>query len=170
MGVEAKRWRGMVGQEKYRRVMGHFATGVTVVASRRAGGEPAGLTVNALTSVSLAPPLVLICVHRDADAHDVILQAGHFGVSFLKADQEDLALGFSRADPEDRFQGEPVVLGPLGSPLIHGALGWMECRVLDVHAGGDHSIIVAEVMECEAGDGDPLLFFRGSLMGSSTWR
>ena len=145
--------------------MGHFATGVTVVVSRRPDGVPVGLTVNAFTSVSLEPPLILICIHQDADAHDSILQAGHFGVSFLTADHEELALKFSGADPEDRFLDLTVVDGLLGSPLIQGALAWLECRVSQAHTGGDHSIIVAEVVECEAGDGDPLLFFRGSLMG-----
>ncbi len=156
----------MVGQKDFRRVMGHFATGVTVVASRKPSGEPVGLTVSAFTSVSLEPPLILICLHQDADAHDSLLQAGHFGVSILTADHEELALKFSRADPDDRFRDLTVVDGPLGSPLIQGALAWLECRVNQVSAGGDHSIIVAEVVECEAGLGDPLLFFRGALMGS----
>jgi flavin reductase (DIM6/NTAB) family NADH-FMN oxidoreductase RutF len=158
----------MVGQQKFRRVMGHFSTGVTVVASRKPNGEPVGLTVNAFTSVSLQPPLVLICVHQDADAHDPLLQAGHFGISVLKADQEELALRFSRAEPADRFKDMKVAAGPLGSPLIQGSLAWMECSVRQVHPGGDHSVIVAEVMECEAVDGDPLIFFRGSFMGSDT--
>jgi flavin reductase (DIM6/NTAB) family NADH-FMN oxidoreductase RutF len=158
----------MVGQEKFRRVMGHFSTGVTVVASRKPDGEPVGLTVNAFTSVSLQPPLVLICIHQDADAHDPLLQAGHFGVSVLKAAQGDLALRFSRAAPADRFIDVGLVAGPLGSPLIQGSLAWMECSIRQVHPGGDHSIIVAEVMGCEAGEGDPLIFFRGSLMGSDT--
>jgi flavin reductase (DIM6/NTAB) family NADH-FMN oxidoreductase RutF len=157
----------MVGEEKFRSVMGCFATGVTVVASRKPGGDPVGLTVNAFTSVSLNPPLVLICIHQDADAHDPLLQGGHFGLSVLKREHEELALRFSSADPDDRFQDLAMVDGPMGSPLIRGALAWMECRVLQAHPGGDHSIIVGEVLECDAGDGDPLLFFRGSLMGSN---
>ena len=157
----------MVGEVKFRTVMGHFATGVTVVASRRPKGEPVGLTVNAFTSVSLEPPLILVCIYRAADAHDPILQAGHFGVSFLGADHEEWAIRFSQDEPGDRFRELPVLDGPLGSPLIEGALAWMECRIHEVHPGGDHSIVVAEVVECEAGDGDPLLFFKGSLMGPS---
>lgn len=157
----------MVGKEKFRRVMGCFATGVTVVATRRPDGEPVGLTVNAFTSVSLDPPLILICIHRNANAHHHLLQAGHFGMSFLEADQGELAVRFSMADADDRFRDMAVVDGPLGSPLIQGALAWMECRVREAHSGGDHSIIVAEVDDCEAGEGDPLLFFRGSLMGLS---
>ena len=146
-------------------MMGHFATGVTVVASRFPDGDPVGLTVNAFTSVSLDPPLVMVCLHKEADAHDPLLLAGHFGVSFLKASQEDLAVSFSQDDPEDRFRGLNVVDGPLGSPLVKGALAWMECKVAQVFSGGDHSIVVGKVEECEAGEGDPLLFFRGVLTG-----
>ena len=85
----------MVTEEKFRHVMGHFATGVTILASRDPGGEPVGLTVNAFTSVSLNPPLVLVCIHRDAEAHEPILRSGHFGLSFLGSDQEQLALTFA---------------------------------------------------------------------------
>jgi flavin reductase (DIM6/NTAB) family NADH-FMN oxidoreductase RutF len=156
----------MVGEDSFRRVMGHFATGVTVVASRGPEGA-VGLTVNAFTSVSLDPPLVLICLHKNANAHDPLIQAGHFGVSFLKAEQEALALTFSREDPDRRFSGLDVAEGPLGSPLVRGALAWMDCRVDKVFPGGDHSIIVGEVVDCGAGDGDPLVFFRGALSGMS---
>ena len=154
----------MVSEETFRRVMGHFATGVTVVASRGPDGEPVGLTVNAFSSVSLDPPVVLICVHENADAHDPLLEAGHFGVSFLKTDQAELAFRFSREESEHRFREMKVVDGPLGSPIIPGALAWMECRVRQVCSGGDHSVILGDVVDCSSGEGDPLLFFRGSLM------
>ena len=155
----------MVSEEQFRWVMGHFATGVTVVSSRASDGEPVGLTVNAFTSVSLDPPLVLVCLHKNADGHDPILEAGHFGVSFLAEPQGEVALTFSQADPDDRFPGLQVKDGSLGSPLVEGALAWMECRVVDVHPGGDHSIVVGRVESCDAKDGDPLIFFRGNLSG-----
>ena len=155
----------MVGEEKFRSVMGHFSTGVTVVCSRKPDGEPVGLTVSAFASLSLDPPLVLICIHQEADAHDHLLQAGRFGVSILRAEQEELALRFAMVDPDHRFHDLAATDGPLGSPLMEGALAWMECRIHEVHSGGDHSIIVGEVQECEAMDGDALLFYRGSLMG-----
>jgi flavin reductase (DIM6/NTAB) family NADH-FMN oxidoreductase RutF len=155
----------MVGEEEFRRVMGHFATGVTVVASRDLDGKAVGLTVNAFTSVSLDPPLVLVCVHKEAEAHDPIREAGHFGVSFLGSGQADLALRFSVEDTDVRFRDVGTLSGSLGSPLIEGSLAWMECRLEEVHPGGDHSIFVGEVVACEAKEGDPLLFFRGSLNG-----
>ena len=155
----------MVGEEKFRRVMGYFATGVTVVASRTGDGVPVGLTVNAFTSVSLDPPLILVCLHRKADAHDSLVAAGHFGVSVLTADQGGLAIRFSQDAPGIRFRELPVDEGILGSPLIPHSIAWLECRIRQVHPGGDHSIIVAEVVDCGSGEGEPLLFFKGMLKG-----
>jgi flavin reductase (DIM6/NTAB) family NADH-FMN oxidoreductase RutF len=157
----------MVGEETFRRVMGHFATGVTIVASRSPEGEAVGLTVNAFTSVSLDPPLVLVCIHHEADAHDPLIEAGHFGLSFLKSDQGDLALRFSRDDPDQRFLDLDLMQGSLGSPILPDSLAWMECRVHGVFPGGDHSVILGEVVECDSNQGDPLIFFRGSLMGAT---
>ena len=153
----------MVTEEKFRHVMGHFATGVTILASRGPGGEPVGLTVNAFTSVSLDPPLILVCVHKEAEAHESILRSGHFGLSFLRRDQEQLALTFAMSDPEERFEGTGVEVSPAGSPIIPGAIAWLDCRVEGTYPGGDHSVIVGRVVACEAEGGDPLLFFKGSL-------
>ena len=153
----------MVSEEKFRHVMGHFATGVTILASRDPSGEPVGLTVNAFTSVSLDPPLVLVCIHEKAEAHQSILQAGHFGLSFLKEEQADLALTFAMADPKERFVGMEIKDGPAGSPLIPGAMAWVDCQVEEAYPGGDHSVILGRVVGCEAEGGNPLLFFRGSL-------
>ena len=155
----------MIGEEKFRRVMGHFATGITVVSSRDAEGEPVGLTVNAFTSVSLEPQLVLVCLHKQAEAHDILLASGHFGVSVLAADQGDLAMVFSQQDPESRFEGVRVVDGPLGSPILVGCLAWLDCRLEDVFPGGDHSIFLGRVEACEMGEGEPVLFFQGALRG-----
>jgi flavin reductase (DIM6/NTAB) family NADH-FMN oxidoreductase RutF len=155
----------MIGQEKFRTVMGHFSTGVTVVASRKPNGAPVGLTVNAFASVSLEPPTVLVSLHRDADGHDPLIEAGHFGVSILNAQQHEWAYRFSEDDPDHRFRELDFEEGALGSPLIKGALAWLECRVLEVFPGGDHDIVLGEVVDCGGRDGDPLLFFRGSLQG-----
>ncbi len=153
----------MVSEEKFRHVMGHFATGVTILASRNRRGVPVGLTVSAFTSVSLDPPLVLVCIHRAAEAHDSILQAGHFGLSFLREEQADLALTFAMADPKERFAGMDIGNGPAGSPLIPGAMAWVDCQVEETYPGGDHSVILGRVVGCEAEGGNPLLFFKGSL-------
>jgi flavin reductase (DIM6/NTAB) family NADH-FMN oxidoreductase RutF len=155
----------MTGAEEFRSVMGHFATGVTIVTSRDPEGGPVGLTVNAFASVSLDPVLVLVCIHRTASGHDPLLGAGHFAVNVLDEHQEALARRFATADASERFLETDVTDGPLGSPLLPGALAWLECSVRDVFPGGDHSIVLGEVVECQAHPGRPLLFFRGTFRG-----
>lgn len=153
----------MVGEREFREVMGHFATGVTVVSSRDGEGGAVGLTVNAFTSVSLNPPLVLVCLHPNAAAHDPLLEAGHFVVSVLGAGQDALARKFATEDSSVRFRGVETLDGTLGGPRLKGAIAWLDCRVAEVHRGGDHSIIVGKVVACESAAGEPLLFYRGSL-------
>ena len=158
----------MVGEEKFRGVMGHFTTGITVVASRGENGEPVGLTVNAFSSVSLDPPLVLVCIHKGAEAHDALFARGHFGISILAEDQGDVAMVFAQDDPESRFDRVQFWSGPLGSPILTGSLAWLDCTIVDSFPGGDHSIILGRVEDCDAGEGSPVLFFRGSLRGPPT--
>jgi flavin reductase (DIM6/NTAB) family NADH-FMN oxidoreductase RutF len=153
----------MIDELRFRELMGHFATGVTIVAARSPQGVPVGLTVNAFTSVSLNPPLILICIHRLADSHDPLLRSGHFSISILARHQVALAWTFSAAEPEKRFDGLETVACPMGSPRIPGSLAWLECAVRAVHPTGDHSIIVGEVLSFDDSDGEPLLFFRGQL-------
>ena len=155
----------MVEKERFREVMGHFASGVTIVTARDGDGNPVGLTVSAFTSVSLEPTLLLICVHRDAGAHEGIVQGGTFAVNVLSVEQESLAWRFAQAEMEERFRGLEVDEGPLGDPLIPGSLAWLACQVREVWSGGDHSVILGEVSACQAREGEPLLFFRGKLTG-----
>lgn len=155
----------MIGEREFRRVMGRFATGVTVVTARGRDGEPVGLTVNAFASVSLDPLLVLVCVHRRASGYGPLLEAGCFAVNILARDQESLAVRFSAGNAQARFQGLEVTDGPLGSPLLPRTLGWLECRIREVFPGGDHSILLAGVVACSGRDGDPLLFYQGRFGG-----
>jgi 3-hydroxy-9,10-secoandrosta-1,3,5(10)-triene-9,17-dione monooxygenase reductase component len=153
----------MIEELRFREVMGHFATGVTIVGARSPEGVPVGLTVNAFTSVSLNPPLVLVCIHRLAESHDPLIRSGYFAVSVLTREQDALAWRFSAGEAETRFVGLESWDCPMGSPRFPGALAWLECSVRDVHPAGDHSIIVGEVLSCDDGQGEPLLFFRGRL-------
>lgn len=155
----------MVEEAQFREVMGHFATGVAVVTARKGDGSAVGLTVSALTSVSLDPTLLLICVHKDAGPHDEIIRRGVFAVNVLSAEQDAMAMHFADEEAEMRFQGMEVESAPQGSPLIPLSLAWLECSISEVLPGGDHSVIVGEVQACGAGPGDPLLFFRGRLKG-----
>lgn len=157
----------MVEEHKFRAVMGHFATGVTVVTTRDAQGTPLGLTVSAFTSVSLDPLQILVCIHKEAGPHDALLERGTFAVNVLSAEQGPLALRFATGPTRERFEGLDFHDGPLGDPLLPG-LAWLACRVREVWQGGDHSVILGEVEGCEVRSGRPLIWFRGRLEGQES--
>ncbi|MFW5947373.1 MAG: flavin reductase family protein [Gemmatimonadota bacterium] len=146
---------------EFRRVLGHFATGVAVVTARGRDGVVRGLTANAITSVSLDPPLVLVCVEREADTHDVIADAGTFAISVLGEDDEALARRFAEYPSGVRFDGVARTEAATGAPVLGAALAWVDCRVWATYDGGDHTIFVGEVLEADAVDGSPLVYFRG---------
>jgi flavin reductase (DIM6/NTAB) family NADH-FMN oxidoreductase RutF len=141
--------------------MGRWATGVAVVTSHDATGD-AGLTVNALLSVSLAPPSLLVSLSTDADTLPVVERSGYFGASFLAAGQRSVSERFARTLPSvEKFSGLPLHRGPHGSPLLDGALGAVECRVRSRTPTYDHVLLVGEVVHDEAGaDGPPLVYYR----------
>ncbi len=150
-----------ISPDLFRKVLGHFATGVTVVTMRRPTGQPWGFTVNAFSSVSLTPPLILVCVDHRAESFQAMNESSHFAVNFLAQEQEEISSRFASKLP-DRFSGVACSDGVHGSPLIAGCLGFIECKKVASHEHGDHSIIIGEVLEAEAGGGNPLLFYRGS--------
>lgn len=129
----------------FRQVMRRFPTGVTVVAVTDPAGDPWGLTVSSFTSVSLDPPLVLVCIDRSSDTHDRLLEAEGFGVSVLAVDQTSVATRFAVDPSAGRFDAVPWHRGPEGYPVLEGSAAWLECAVHDILPGGDHSIILGEV-------------------------
>lgn len=141
--------------------MGRYPTGVTVVTARDADGEPLGLTVNSFTSVSLDPPLVLVCVDRGSSSHDGLLHADTFGVSVLAAGQHLLAHRFAAEEPRRRFQDVTWRDGPHGNPILEDAVAWLECAAHEVHEGGDHSILLGRVLASGVEAGEALVFYRG---------
>jgi flavin reductase (DIM6/NTAB) family NADH-FMN oxidoreductase RutF len=153
-----------VAAAEFRRAMGTFATGVTVVTCRL-GPLTHGITVNSLTAVSLDPPLILICVDRAARAHDLIPEAEYFAVNVLGENQRELCTYFARRlapDPNDELRDLPYRVGETGAPLLGGCHAHLECRVVAAHPAGDHTIYVAEVLATDVvSDGPPLLFYRG---------
>ena len=152
------------GKDELRGVMGRFATGVTVVTSRL-DGELHGMTANALTSVSLEPPLVLVCIARSADSHDIIDKSGVFALSILGWDQEALSVHFAVKDPAGahRLDDVPYNTGATGAPIIDGSVAYVDCRVVERFPGGDHTIFVGEVVDCgRLNDREPLIFFQGA--------
>ncbi len=151
----------MPDELQFRHVIAHFATGVTVVTSRTPDGRPCGLTANSVASVSLKPLLVLVCVDRKATSHACIIEGGSFAVSILERLHEPVARRFAKGDHTARFDELPYRIETTGSPVLRDALAWLDCRVQNVHEAGDHSIVVGEVVACDAREGEPLVFYRG---------
>jgi flavin reductase (DIM6/NTAB) family NADH-FMN oxidoreductase RutF len=146
---------------EFRRILGHWTTGVAIIASTTQEGEPRGLTANAVASVSLDPPLILVCIESGADTHDCIRRAAAFAVSVLPQAAERTARRFAGADAEAKFEGIAWRTEVTGAPVLDEALAWVDCRLRDIHDGGDHSIFVAEVVAGDATEGEPLVFYRG---------
>lgn len=155
-----------VDPEEYRHVAGRFATGITVVTTVLDGAAHA-MTVSAFTSVSLDPVLVLFCPEKAARFHDVVTGAGFWAVSVLGEDAEDASRWFATRGREIKGQlnGWPSRPGPCtGAPILDGAIAAIECRTHAVHDGGDHSIVVGEVLGVDRPNpgGSPLLYYDGS--------
>jgi 3-hydroxy-9,10-secoandrosta-1,3,5(10)-triene-9,17-dione monooxygenase reductase component len=145
----------------FRRVLARFPSGVTVVTVRGTDGRDYGMTVSAFASLSLEPPLVLVCIGDDATIAGAVAEAGQFAVNVLSEDQEALARQFAEQDT-DRFAGVNVSRGTSGLALLDGAAARLECTIVARHRGGDHTIVVGEVLAASAlDDGRPLVYQRG---------
>jgi flavin reductase (DIM6/NTAB) family NADH-FMN oxidoreductase RutF len=147
--------------DTFRSVLGRFASGITVVTTREAGGRDAGLTVSAFSSVSLHPPLIQVCVDQSASVHGVLAASEHFGVSILAAEQEALSRRFSTVESMHRFEGIGFSRGEHGMVLLDDALAHLECLLVAAHPAGDHTIFIGEVERATARSARPLLYYRG---------
>ena len=144
-----------------RDALGCFATGVTVATCLNPEGQPAGLTVNSFTSVSLDPPLLLVCIAKAAASAPALTQASHFAINVLQTGQQPASIRFSTRD-QDRFGATPWSRGEAGAPILKDSLGVFECERYAVYDGGDHRILVGRVMKASFDASlDPLLYFRG---------
>lgn len=150
----------MIDERDFRRALGQFATGITVVTTRDDQGRPMGLTVNAFTAVSLEPPLVMVCIDNRSDTHDGFDASGVFGVSVLSEGQEALSRRFATPGRE-KFAPADLLTGETGVALVPGALVHIECRVSARLPGGDHTIYVGEVLRLHVDVGRPLLYHSG---------
>ena len=143
-----------------RTAMSRFPTGVTVVTATGPAG-PAGATANAVASLSLEPPLMLACLDLGSRTLVAVEQAGLFAINVLAADQAALARRFSTKEPHPEKWDGVAWEERAGTPKIDGALIWLACELDAVHDGGDHAIATGRVLELEAADGEPLLFYEG---------
>lgn len=145
-----------------RDALGCFATGVTVVTCLDSAGAPVGLTANSFTSVSLDPPLLLVCIGKTAASAAAMLGASHFAVNVLQTGQQPASIRFATRH-EDRFGPNDWSAGEYGAPVLDQSLGVFECAVHAVHDAGDHHLLVGRVVKAKFDGGlDPLLYFRGS--------
>lgn len=150
----------MISPDEFRRALGHFATGVTAVTTLDGDGRPTGLTASAFTSVSLDPPLILVCVDHKSQSYPALRERGRFAVNILSLEQEAVSTRFA-STRLDKFDGVPHRLGDLGLPLIDGALAQLECATVSAHVEGDHTIFVGRVERAHLGSGEPLIYYRG---------
>ncbi len=149
-----------IDETTFRQVLGHWATGVSVVTAC-VDGACTGLTVSAFSSLSLQPPLVLICIDHQTASHALIAVAGSFAVNMLDERSEHLSRHFASHVP-DKFAGVGYRFGTTGAPILDGALAVVECRIVNSLPGGDHTIFVGQVVAAIASDDrQPLLYFRG---------
>ena len=146
----------------FRDAMARFASGVTVVTTRDKGGSAVGFTASAFSSLSLDPPLLLVCLQKDADCYAAFMEAEQFGVSILAEGQSLIAIRFA-TKAIDKWEGTPSERGSVtGIPVIEGAATRLECRLHSRSDGGDHTILIGEVLSADANGNEPLLHFNRS--------
>jgi flavin reductase (DIM6/NTAB) family NADH-FMN oxidoreductase RutF len=150
-----------VGPQVFLRACAQFATGIAVTTVLDYSGAPVGMTVNSFTSVSLTPPLVLVCIDHKARILDSLRMSEFFAINILREDQQSLSMRFARP-VEDRFDAVEWFPGETGMPLIPGALATMECTVFQRVEAGDHTIVIGEVVSAIRHEGRPLLYFSSS--------
>lgn len=149
-----------IDKNELRRIMGHFATGVTVITTISQDGTPYGLTANAFMSVSLEPPLLLISVDKKAESYPYFEQTRVFTISILRDDQEGLSRRFA-VSGGNKFEGVAYHRGANDVPILDDTLAHVECRLYATHDAGDHTLYLGEILEAETREGRPLLFYRG---------
>lgn len=145
-----------VKPDDFRRALKRFASGITVVTV--GSDELHGMTASSFASVSLDPPLVLVCLDKTSRTRELMLEKGSFAVNVLSAEQEEVSRSFSKRGTKP-FTELPHHLGVDGHPLLDDAIAWIECNVHQVVEGGDHDIVIGEVTACNAGAGNPLIYF-----------
>jgi flavin reductase (DIM6/NTAB) family NADH-FMN oxidoreductase RutF len=150
----------VISPDDFRKVLSHFASGVTVITTCESDGRPTGLTASAFTSVSLDPPLILVCVAHKSQSYPALLERGRFAVNFLRSGQEDLSRRFATSGL-DKFEGVPHRISALGLPVLTEALAHVECVTVNQHVEGDHTVFIGRVEHSDTSDAMPLLYFRG---------
>jgi len=150
-----------IDKQTFRQTLGQFAAGVTIVTTLGREGKPCGLTVSAFSSVSLEPPLILVCIDKGAESYPQFWEAEAFCVSILSVAQQQISNQFAKSGT-DKFAGVETLPGATGVPWIAGALAHLDCRTTQRVDAGDHSIFVGAVEAAEAFGGEPLIYYSSS--------
>ena len=149
-----------IDPDSFRSVLGRFASGITVVTTRDAEQRDVGMTVSAFCSVSLSPPLVLMCVDREASMFGVLRESGHFVVNILSSTQEAISRRFADVDDSERFEGIGYHAGRRGAAILDDVITYLECELVGCEEAGDHGIFIGRVDNAVILDGSPLLYYR----------
>ncbi len=152
-----------IDDRAFRNIVGNFCTGVTIITTQNDALQPVGFTANSFTSLSLNPKLVLFNIDKKSSSYTTFASAEHFAINILSEDQIDLSKQFSKSGV-DRFEGVDYTKDVTGSPILQGSLAYLDCKVKDHYEGGDHTIVVGEVLSADAQPGKPLLFFQGKYL------
>lgn len=150
-----------------RQIMGRFATGVTVVTTCW-DGQLWGMTANAVMSLSLSPPLVVVSVDKGASMHGLLQKAEGFAINILKREQEGLSVRFAQRGPKD-FADLATKVAQTGAPILADALAYVDCKLVEIAAAGDHDMFIGECVAGEGGEGAPLIFFGGRYAELADW-
>ena len=152
----------IIEPSQFRDALGRFATGVTVITGLAPDGKPVGATVNAFTSLSLDPPLILFCLAKSMNSLSAFIEGEHFAINILKDSQRQISVIFA-TQSADKFSNVAYNTWSTGVPILGGCLVNMECAREAIHDGGDHKIIVGRILRLAVADGgEPLLFYRGA--------
>ena len=149
-----------ISKDEFRAALGRFASGVTVVTTRDSENRLHGITVSAFCSVSLEPPLILVCIDKEAGSHYAFKQSKSFVVNILREDQQYLSDRFASQMP-DKFDGVKYRAGIENLPVLEDVLVNLECRLVNSYDGGDHTIYIGEIVVSTVDDGKPLIYFQG---------
>lgn len=150
-----------INRDEFRHALGRFASGVTIVTSKDAEGRWHGITVSAFCSVSLEPPLILICIENKTGSHLALEQSNSFVVNVLREDQQYISDRFASFLP-DKFAGVDYHLGINDLPVLEDVLANLECRLVDAHDNGDHTIFIGEIEKATVREGNPLVYWFGN--------
>tara|TARA_Y100000590_G_scaffold103424_1_gene117539 strand:- start:27722 stop:28189 length:468 start_codon:yes stop_codon:yes gene_type:complete len=153
-----------ISTNKFKKTLGSFATGVTVVTTSL-NNKPYGLTVNAFSSLSLEPPLVLICIDKKSESNKILKQSKIFAINILNKNQKHLSKIFSDSKNRDRFRGVKTSKKTTGSPIIVNSLAYIDCTVIKIISAGDHNIFIGNIESLNNKNLDPLIYYRGKYLG-----